>query len=294
MRASALVVASSLFVVTGAAARPAIAEPAIAYSYEVEKAEANPDRVLILWPRTCQASGRPLGTIDLALNPDWASRMNETDYEVIVEGKTHTIIEHCIETARLYALPSRDFPRSERPSTADDSAIGQPEAGVPFAILPALDAIDLRRRVTLLGTDPRVLAASFRFAKPLRDERTANVTAVHDVLAVEDVGPTAFSVVPKRVRYTYVDGTTETRAYVAAARPDASKGRGGMAAVAETDAGPAAEAGADATAAPVTNDGAARDGGTRWVFLAAVVGLLTGGLFAFYKKKRERGGGQAE
>lgn len=284
MRLSALVVASALFVNVATAAGPAFAGSPLAYSYEVENADAASDRVIVLWPRTCQASGSPLGSIDFALNPDWASRMNEVDYEVVVKGKAHRIVEHCVETARLFALPAGDFARSTRPSTADDTAIGQAEAGVPFTILPALDAVDLKKRVELFGSDPRVLKSSFRFEAPKVHGNVTKLKAVHDVLAVDGFGATAFSVIAKSVIYTYEDGSIETRSYVGASRPEALREKGDAEA---GDAGPGVSLTDGGAGAPAdASSPAKQDRGSRFVYIAAIGGLLVGGFIAFLRKKR--------
>jgi hypothetical protein len=315
MRGSALAAATSLLVVLGFAPRAALAASPVAYTYEIENADSWPDKVLVLWPRTCQASGKPLGAIDLALNPDWAPRMHEIDYEVVVKGKAHGVVRYCVESARFFALPASDFALGARASTADDMAIGQVEAGAPFAIVPALDAVDLKKRVELFGADPRVLRASFRFdapvdaAAPEAAAPGAAVRAVHDVLAVSELGPTGFVVSPKRVVYTYQDGATETLAYVGASRPGASRSGAASGAVSDggafadaaaesgvvADAGAsadggafAARGGAEAGVGEAASAGAPADRGTRFVYLAAVAGLVSGGLLALYRKKRER------
>jgi hypothetical protein len=304
MRGSALA-AVSLLVFVGSAPRAARAAAPIAYTYEIENADAWPDKVLVLWPRTCQASGKPLGAIDLALNPDWAPRMHEIDYEVVVKGKVHGIVRYCVESARFFALPASDFARGARDSTADDTAIGQAEAGAPFAIVPALDAVDLKRRVELFAADPRVLRAAFRFDAPAPAAAApvaapgAVLKAVHDVLAVSELGPADFVVGPKRVVYTYQDDATETLLYVGASRPPPSRARTASTAFAEggavAEGGAFAEGGADAARGEAeagvdaaASTGAPADRGTRFVYLAAVAGLVSGGLLALYRKKRGR------
>lgn len=287
-------VATSLFVAVAVlgAARVAHADAGgsadsrpIVYSYEIENADLAPDRVIVLWPRNCGSYGDPLGTIDLALNPDWASRQNDIDYEVVVKAKKHELLEQCTDHARFYALPADAFPRGSRVATADDMAIGQ-EAGAPFSTVPALDAIPLEKRTDFLAKDPRVLRAGFRF-EPLRTVRSSSpLKAMHDVLAVDGFGATAFSVVPKRAVYTYLDGTSETVAYVGAQRRAALK-----AGMGEGDAGASMDAGANANAdggANATTDPPAKhDLGTRWVALAAVAGLVLGGLLALRRKKAQ-------
>ncbi|MDB4936111.1 MAG: hypothetical protein JWP87_3083 [Labilithrix sp.] len=240
-----------------------IAYGVVAYSYEIENAGAHADKVLVVWPRTCGAAGDPLGTVDLALNPEWTSRMHEVDYEVVVKGKRHELLEPCAKTTRLYALPAGAFPLGARTSTADDVSLGQPEAGAPFAIVPALDAVDLKKRIDFFEKDPRVLRTPYRFPT----SAAAKVKAVHDVLSVDAFDATSFAVVPVRAIYTYDDGKTETVPYAGA---DAS-----------APTPPAAAPSAPEPAPPP------KDLGTRWVVLAAAGGLVVGGLLAAYRKKRE-------
>lgn len=270
MRRATFAVASSLLLAVASVAPSAHAE--VAYSYEIENAGVRPDKVLVVWPRTCGASGDPLGAIDLALNPDWAARMNDVDYEVIVAGKRHELSPYCYKTSRLYAVPADGFTRAERTATADDMAIGQTQAGAVFTILPALDAIDRKKRIDFFAKDPRVLRTSFEF-EPTKPPRTgsAPVKEVHDVLAVEGFDATSFRVVQKRAIYTFEDGKTELVPHAS----DAGAGAG-AAAGAEPDAGAAAST---ASPPPV-------DKGSRWVYLAAVMGLVVGGLIAFYRKKQ--------
>ncbi len=247
-----------------------IAHGDVAYSYEIENADAHADKVLVVWPRACGAKGEPLGTIDLALNPDWASRMHEVDYEVVVRGRRHALAEPCAKSSRLYALPTDVFARGTRMATADDKPIGQTEAGTPFVILPTLDAIDLGKRIALFEKDARVLRTSFRF-DPAKASRPAIVKAVHEVLQVDAFDGTSFAVKVKRAVYTHEDGGTETVTDLAAASSvDASV----LAAPASSASVPAAPA-----------EPAKPDLGTRWVLFAAVAGLVVGGILAARKKR---------
>jgi hypothetical protein len=239
-----------------------------AYSYEIENADAHTDKVLVVWPRACGAKGEPLGTVDLALNPDWTSRMHDIDYEVVVGAKKHALHESCTTTARLYALPAAEFARGTREATADDRSIGQSEAGAPFAILPALDAIELPKRIQLFEKDARVLRTTFRF-EPSKPSRPATLKAVHEVLEVSAFDATSFAVAVKRAIYTHEDGHLET----------------------VTDLGRVADASAPASAASaaapvVPAEPAKPDLGTRWVLLAAVAGLVLGGVLAYRKKQK--------
>ncbi len=244
-----------------------------AYSYEIENAPP-PGKVLVVWPRACSATGDPLGNVDLALNPDWTARMNDVDYEVIVKGRSYVLLEPCAKSSRLYALPADAFPPGTRESTADDVSIGQPEAGVVFPTIPAVDAIDRKQRVELFGKDPRVARTPFRFdTASAASHARPGVAAVHDVLAVEGGNGTSFAIRKMRAVYTYEDGGSETVSE--GANADAS---------ANADAGAGADAGASAAAGPA---GGAHDLGTRWVLLAALGGLAAGGFLAFSRKKRE-------
>jgi hypothetical protein len=247
--------------------------------------------------------------VDLALNPDWASRLHEVDYELIVQGKRHELSGYCAATARLYALPTAVFPRAVREAGADDRELGQ-APGAPHAILPALDAIDHKQRIELFARDARALRSAFQFdalaVRAARASLAAPLGSIHDVLSVEGFDATSFRVVPKRVVYTYADGVSEsldwkgelrpppTRAPAllasaslgadAAARPDAD---------ASTSAASSASAAPSATAAPSASaggspgptGGAPADKGSRWVYAAAVAGLFAGGLIAYLRKK---------
>lgn len=250
-----------------------VARADLAYSYEIENADAHADKVLVVWPRACGATGEPLGTVDLALNPDWVSRMHDVDYEVVVRGRRHTLLDHCTKSARLYALPAEAFARGTRVATADDMSIGQMEAGAPFAILPALDAVDLQKRIELFGKDARVLRTAFRF-EPTRPSRPPALEAVHEVLEVDAFDATSFAVRTKRVVYTYPGGRIETLTDPASASAPPS---------ASASASAAASSPAPAPAAP---EPAKPDLGTRWILLAAVSGLVVGGVMA-YRKKRD-------
>lgn len=264
-----LSLAASALLVLGSSG---IARADAAYSYEIENADAHADKVLVVWPRACGAKSEPLGTIDLALNPDWASRMHEVDYEVVVRGRRHALAEPCAKSSRLYALPADVFARGTRMATADDKPIGQTEAGAPFVILPTLDAIDLGKRIALFETDTRVLRTSFRF-DAVKASRPATVKAIHEVLEVDAFDATSFAVKVKHAIYTHEDGGTETVTGPAAASS--------LAADASVPAVPASSA--STPAAPT--EPAKTDLGTRWVLLAAVSGLVVGGILAARKKR---------
>lgn len=254
-----------------------IARADVAYSYEIENADARADKVLVVWPRACGAKGEPLGTIDLALNPDWASRMHEVDYEVVVRGQRHVLAPPCSKSARLYALPADAFARGTRDATADDKSIGQLEAGTPFAIVPALDAIALTKRIDLFGKDARVLRTSFRFDRAMASG-PAGLRAVHEVLKVASFDATSFAVKTKSVVYTHEDGGVET-----VTDPVSES------VVARDASAPAVPA---SSAAPVSSapvEPAKPDLGTRWALLAAVAGLVVGGILAYRKKRAAAG-----
>jgi len=266
-RGSWLAVAASALLLLGSSG---VARADVAYSYEFENADAHADKVLVVWPRACGATGEPLGTVDLALNPDWASRMHDVDYEVVVRGRRHTLLDHCTKSARLYALPAEAFARGTRVATADDMSIGQMEAGAPFAILPALDAIDLAKRIELFGKDARVLRTSFRF-EPTKPSRPAALEAVHEVLEVDAFDATSFAVKTRRVMYTHPGGRIET-----VTDPGSAPAAPSASAPTAPDA---------SSAAPVSPEPAKPDLGTRWILLAAVSGLVVGGVMAYRKKR---------
>jgi hypothetical protein len=245
------------------------------WSYEVENADALPGKVLVVWPRACSSTGEPLGAVDLKLNPDWAARMNDVDYEVVVSGKRHELSEDCRKTSRLYALPADAFPKGSRVSTADDKGIGQGATGQPFAVLPQLDTIDRKKRIEFFEKDPRVLRTSFRFDAAPASKSAKPLAGVHQALTVTPSSAAELDVTVKRVVYTYQDGTSDT------ANPSANAGGD-----ASTGAGIAINPAADGAAGGVPDLANRPDGGTRWVFLAAVAGLVVGGLIAFFRKKR--------
>ncbi len=266
-RVAALVAFASVSMAAVLTARPARAET-IAYSYEIENVDAHPGKVLVVWPRSCASSGEPLGVVDLKLNPDWSARMHDVDYEVVGKGGRE-ILQLCMKTSRLFALPADAFPRGSRVSTADDMAIGQPEAGASFVILPALDAIDLKKRIELFEKDPRVSRTAFRFdAEAAAKRGPPGTKAVHEVLSVEGLDGSSFTVDVKRAVYMNADG-----GIVSGAAPAA-------------DAGPRSDAGQAASPAPVAPPVDPVDRGTRWVYAAAVAGLVAGGIIAAVRKKK--------
>ena len=124
---------------------------AIDYTYEIENLEAHPEKVFVAWPRTCGSTGDPLGTVSLQLNPDWVSRLHEVDYEVLGKGK-HQVLPYCAPTTRFFALPSAAFPQASRAATVDDSALGK-KPGESYLVLPALDEIELPKRIAFFGSD---------------------------------------------------------------------------------------------------------------------------------------------
>jgi hypothetical protein len=278
-----------------------------AYTYEIENVDARADQTLVVWPRRCGSAGTPLGAVDLALNPDWAKRVHEVDYELIVQGKRHELSGYCAATSRLYALPTAAFPRALREAGADDRELGQ-APGAPHPVLPALDAIDQKQRIELFAHDARALRSGFQFdalaVRAARASVAAPLGSIHDVLSVEGFDATSFRVVPKRVVYTYADGASEsldwkgelrpppTRApalvataasgadAAAGSRPDVDASTSSVTA-ASAFAGPSASAGGS----PGPTGGAPSDKGSRWVYTAAVAGLLAGGLIAYLRKK---------
>ena len=94
------------------------------------------------------------------------------------------------------------------------------------------------------------------------------------MLEVSGFDATSFAVKTKRAIYTHADGHLETVT---------DPGGGAVAA----DAGAAASPVASAPAAlPATSaEPAKHDLGTRWILLAAVSGLVVGGVMAYRKKR---------
>jgi hypothetical protein len=262
MRAVRASVTALTFAAIAIAPHIAAADKAVEHTYEIENLDAYPQHVFVAWPRTCGSTGDPLGTVSLQLNPDWVSRQHEVDYEVLEKGKRHEISPYCLSSMRIHALPAAAFPRGSRVATVDDSALGK-KPGETYATLPALDEIDLPKRIPFFASDPRRVSSPFRFDAPATVLPPAGPPkAVHHVLAIEGV-TAAFGVQPKRAIYTYDEGPPQTVSY-------------------PVDAG-TMDAGATASAAPTPPP---RDLGTRWVYAAALGGLIAGGIIAHYRKKR--------
>jgi hypothetical protein len=278
------VVGLSLFSGVARADGPPTTGKAITSTYEIENLDAHAELAFVVWPRSCNSNGSPLGSVDLALNPDWSARLHEVDYEVLEKGKKHELSPYCVTTARLYALPVAAFRRASRDAGADDRQLGQ-TVGAPHIILPALDAIDLKRRVDFFASDPRALRSTFRFDfGPVISP--SPLEGVHDILALEGFDAASFKVLHKRAVYTYRGGVTEALASTDGKRPPPSQGDAGASATASSAA--ALDAGAPAVVSTAAGDAQARvDRGTRWVYMAAVGGLIAGGVLAYLRKKRE-------
>ena len=241
-----VVLAMAVAVVIGLSSASARADT----TYEIENVDAYPDKVFVAWPRTCGSTGDPLGAVSLQLNPDWVARQHEVDYEVIEKGKRHEVLPYCLATMRIRALPAAGFPRAGRVATADDASLGK-KPGETLAILPALDAIELPKRIPFFASDPRSVTSPLRFDEMGRPWRQAK--SVHVVLAIDP----AFTAQPKRVVYTYNQDDPETVSYPLA-------GRGAAA-----DAGADADADAGVVPTAVPTPPPSRDMGTRWVYAAA-------------------------
>lgn len=195
----------------------------IAYSYELENVEAFGDRVFVVWPRACGSDGEPLGKIDLALNPQWEPRMHDVDYEVVSSAKRLEVLRYCAATMRLYALPAARFATASRLATEDEWMLGV-KKGETITHVPALDAIDLKARIAFFGKDQRVARSSRGLDVVLFVRASASsLKAVHDVLRVERVDGEAVDLVPKRAKYTYMDGVTEEVPYTSGTRPSPSR-----------------------------------------------------------------------
>ena len=221
--------------------------------------------MVVAWPRTCGSTGEPLGSVSLQLNPDWVGRLHEVDYEVVGKGR-HELSSYCAKTMRLHALPVTAFPKVTRVATADDSSLGK-KVGETMEILPALDAIELPKRVAFFASDPRSASAAYAFDEAAPDAGT--VKTVHRVLVLDTAAP-AFAIKAKTVTFTFENGPAVT---LTGESRSPSAGDAGSA-----DAGPTA---APAPPAPSS------DGGTRWVYAAAIGGLIAGGLIAHYRKKKD-------
>ena len=263
-RASRALAASGAFaaVLWASTAR---ADGNVASTYEIENVEARPDQVIVAWPRTCGSTGEPLGSVSLQLNPDWVGRLHEVDYEVVGKGR-HELSTYCAKTMRLHALPVGAFPKVTRVATADDSSLGK-KVGEAMDILPALDAIELPKRVAFFASDPRKVSAAYAFDEAAPD--AGAVKAVHRVLVVDPTAPT-FAIKAKTVTFTFASGPPVTLP-------------GDVPPPSASDAG-AVDAGPTAVPAPPAPS---KDAGTRWVYAAAIGGLIAGGLIAHYRKKKD-------
>ena len=220
------VAACAVAVGAPSAARADVLPPSsrpIDYSYELENLEAFSDRVFVMWPRSCGSSGQPLGTIDLALNPQWEPRMHDIDYEVVSSAKRLDVPRYCAETMRLYALPAARFATASQVVMEDRWTLGV-KKGDTITHVPALDAIDLKARMAFLAEDESVARSSRGLDVVLLVRTTvSSLKAVHDVLRVERVEGAAVDLVPKRARYTYMDGVTEEVPYTSGTRPSPSR-----------------------------------------------------------------------
>lgn len=243
-----------------------------ALTYTITNLDAFPDRVFVAWPRTCGSTGDPLGAVSLQLNPDWAARQHEVDYEILKQGAVHQVTSYCLATARIYALRATEFPRSTRVATVDDVSLGK-KPGEILDILPALDAIELPKRVAFFGDTGRHGIASMRFDTLLQRAPTlpTAAAAAHFDLRLEanyTATPPSFTAFAGLVKLTF-DPPAPDAGLAAGPIPD--------------DAG-SADAGSMSAPSPPAPT---KDGGTRWVYAAAIVGLLAGGLIAHFRKKKD-------
>ena len=248
------------------------------HTYAIENVDAFPDKVFVAWPRTCGSTGDPLGAVSLQLNPD---------YEVIRQGAAHQVMPYCLATMRIFALSAAAFPRGNRPASGDDGSLGK-KAGETVDLLPALDAIELPKRVAFFADDSRKVASPFRFDAPVAgyDAGPAVPRGVHRAFVIEgafDASPPSFTLVTKHVKLTFDKPTPDVDLSPAGASAKLVAGDGGPG---QADRG---RADAGMTAAPAPPPEPVRgDGGTRWVYAAAIGGLLAGGLIAHYRKKDVR------
>jgi len=257
------------------------------HTYSIENVDAFPDKVFVAWPRTCGSTGDPLGAVSLQLNPDWAARQHEVDYEVIRQGAAHQVMPYCLATMRIFALSAAAFPLGNRLASGDDGSLGK-KPGETVDLLPALDALELPKRVAFFADDSRKVASPFRFDAPLAgyDAGPAVPRGVHRGLVIEgafDASPPSFTLVTKHVKLTFDKPTPDVDLSPADAFATPLAGDGGPG---QPDRG-RADAGMAAAPAPPPEP-VRGDGGTRWVYAAAIGGLLAGGLIAHYRKKDVR------
>jgi len=251
-----------------------------AVTYTITNLDGFPDRVFVAWPRTCGSTGDPLGAVSLKLNPDWATRQHEVDYEVLKQGAVHQVATYCLATTRIYALRATEFPRATRVATADDVSLGK-KPGETLDILPALDAVELTKRIAFFGDTGRNVVASIRFDRllqlaPVGSPPIPAKVAHFDLRLEADYAatPPTFTAFSGDTKITFDPPAGD-------AGPDAGSTANDAGAV---DAGPIA---APSPPAPAPAPAPATDGGTRWVYAAAIGGLIAGGLIAQYRKKKD-------
>lgn len=249
-----------------------------AITFAITNLDMFPDRVFVAWPRTCGSTGDPLGAVSLKLNPDWATRQHEVDYEVLKQGAVHQVTTYCLATMRIYALRATEFPRSTRVATADDASLGK-KPGETLDILPALDTIELTKRIAFFGDTGRNAVASIRFDRllhlaPAGAPPIPAKTAHFDLRLEANYAatPPTFTVFSGDTKITFDPPAGDAGSDAGSTANDAGA----------VDAGPiAAPSPSPSPSAPAT------DGGTRWVYAAAIGGLIAGGLIAQYRKKKD-------
>lgn len=195
------------------------------YTYEITGPGDKPAATLVVWPRSCGMGGAPMGTIDLASNPQWKSRWHEIDYEVLVPGKDYEVGKFCAGSSHIYALPAREYKTVPAVADKDDWTLGL-TAGQAYLRVPALDKLDLAQRIRFFGS-AKARRAAYDFSPLSLVHRRSQVTTVHDVLRVSAGARGPVAVAPVKVVYTYKDGKAEELAYAAgASRPEPTRPSG--------------------------------------------------------------------
>ncbi len=194
----------------------------VEYRYSIDNLANHSELTLVAWPRSCGSDGRPLGDIDLDLNPQVQGRLHDLDYEVLRPGGNHEVGKFCGGTARLYGLDARAFPAERHVSGEDDWTLGL-KKGEPYWSLPALDKLTWIERIPFFEKDPRVRRSKYQFSTVGWVKAPSPLTKVHDVLHIAKVTSTELDVVPVKVVYSFDDAPDEAVMYKGSTRPEPSR-----------------------------------------------------------------------
>ncbi len=194
----------------------------VSVSYSFTNLGEHLDFTLIHWPRKCGSDGAPMGEVDLDLNPQFAAHLNDIDYEVVAPDRKHELGKFCSGSARLFALPAKDYPVAMSVAGEDDWTLGLSK-GDRYGHVKSIDALTLPERINFFSKDPEVRRSKYRFSTIGYVRAPHPLKHAEDQLAIEKITETELVVVPKRVVYTYDDGATESFDYQGTKRPPPSK-----------------------------------------------------------------------